>query len=232
MVEPSRQELSCELIRIFLLIENRLVRETLVRVLRKRADLCVVGSCPSAELTSAGMGISSCDVLLSDCRDLIASVRDEDNSLKSPAVTRSGRLVLLDMDEDEQQFLSAVRAGARGYLLRDASPAEVVTAVRLVARGEGVCPPRLCYWLMEWAARHSAEIPNQFALSKHQLTLRQQKLISLVAIGLTNKEIAARLNLSEFTVKNHIHRILKQLEASTRYEAVQAIRAMGRVLPA
>jgi len=59
------------------------------------------------------------------------------------------------------------------------------------------------------------------------LTLRQQQLVSLVAKGLTNKEIAARLNLSEYTVRNHIHRILKQVDAESRSEAVETIRAFG-----
>jgi DNA-binding NarL/FixJ family response regulator len=68
--------------------------------------------------------------------------------------------------------------------------------------------------------------------SRPELTLRQQQLVSLVAQGLTNKEIASRLNLSEFTVRNHIHRILKQVDAESRSEAVDVIRASGFVLNA
>jgi DNA-binding NarL/FixJ family response regulator len=68
--------------------------------------------------------------------------------------------------------------------------------------------------------------------SKPDLTLRQQQLVSLVAKGLTNKEIATRLNLSEYTVRNHIHRILKQVDAESRSEAVDVIRASGFVLNA
>jgi DNA-binding NarL/FixJ family response regulator len=69
-------------------------------------------------------------------------------------------------------------------------------------------------------------MPAQNAF-KPDLTLRQQQLVSLVAKGLTNKEIAARLNLSEYTVRNHIHRILKQVDAESRSEAVETIRAFG-----
>jgi DNA-binding NarL/FixJ family response regulator len=71
------------------------------------------------------------------------------------------------------------------------------------------------------------EIPVQNALPKPDLTLRQQQLVTLVAKGLTNKEIASHLNLSEFTVRNHIHRILKQVDAGSRSEAVETIRAFG-----
>jgi DNA-binding NarL/FixJ family response regulator len=71
------------------------------------------------------------------------------------------------------------------------------------------------------------EMPLQHAPSKPDLTLRQQQLVALVAKGLTNKEIASHLNLSQFTVRNHIHRILKQVDAESRSEAVETIRAFG-----
>jgi DNA-binding NarL/FixJ family response regulator len=68
---------------------------------------------------------------------------------------------------------------------------------------------------------------NQRLNRKLGLTRRQQQLVSLVAMGLTNKEIASRLNLSEYTVKNHIHRLLRQVDAGSRYEAIENIRASG-----
>src|SRR5437762_1413421 len=71
------------------------------------------------------------------------------------------------------------------------------------------------------------ESPVKRSAPKPDLTIRQQQLMALVAKGLTNKEIASRLNLSEFTVRNHIHRVLKQLDAGSRSEAVEAIRAYG-----
>jgi DNA-binding NarL/FixJ family response regulator len=77
-------------------------------------------------------------------------------------------------------------------------------------------------------ARIARETPAQTKPgSAHALTIRQQQLISLVAKGLTNKEIASQLNLSEYTIKNHIHRIMKQVEAESRHEAVEAARASG-----
>jgi DNA-binding NarL/FixJ family response regulator len=71
------------------------------------------------------------------------------------------------------------------------------------------------------------EMTLQNSTSRPDLTLRQQQLVTLVAKGLTNKEIASHLNLSEFTVRNHIHKILKQVDAGSRSEAVQTIRAYG-----
>ena len=81
--------------------------------------------------------------------------------------------------------------------------------------------------LFRFVAQMSTEAPLPDSPPKPDLTLRQQQLVSLVAKGLTNKEIASHLNLSEFTVRNHIHNILKQVDASSRSEAVETIRACG-----
>ncbi len=137
------------------------------------------------------------------------------------------KVVLIGMDADENHFMTSVRAGVTGYLLKDASASDVVTAVRAVFRGEAVCPPHLCQTLFRFVAQMAKETPAQSPTSRPELTLRQQQLVSLVAKGLTNKEIASRLNLSEFTVRNHIHRILKQVDAESRSEAVEVIRASG-----
>jgi len=131
------------------------------------------------------------------------------------------------MDSGEEQFLAAVRSGVTGYLLQDASASDVIAAVRAVFRGEAVCPPQLCFTLFSFVAKMASEMPLRNSTSKPGLTLRQQQLVSLVAKGLTNKEIASQLNLSEFTVRNHIHRILKQVDVGSRGEAVEAIRAHG-----
>ena len=123
--------------------------------------------------------------------------------------------------------MAAVRSGVMGYLLKDASAAELVAAVRAVHRGEAVCPPQLCSRLFRFVAHIIEEMPVKRSAPRPDLTIRQQQLMVLVAKGLTNKEIASHLNLSEFTVRNHIHRILKQVDAGSRSEAVETIRAYG-----
>jgi len=131
------------------------------------------------------------------------------------------------MEPDEELFMAAVRSGVMGYLLKDASASELVAAVRAVYRGEAVCPPQLCSTLFRFVAHMIEETPVKRAGPRPDLTIRQQQLMVLVAKGFTNKEIASRLNLSEFTVRNHIHNILKQVDASSRSEAVETIRAYG-----
>jgi len=138
------------------------------------------------------------------------------------------RIVLISMEENEEQFFTAVRSGISAYLLKDASADDVVAAVRAATRGEAVCPPRLCLALFQCMARIALETPVQNEeRPKALLTIRQQQLITLVAKGLTNKEIASELNLSEYTIRNHIYRIMKQVDVGSRGEAVQALRTHG-----
>ena len=211
-------------IRAFLLIENRLLREALVRLFRKRPDLLVVGQASPADETPLGILETQCNVLVGDS---FLPPR-----LPASLAARGGkpagfRIILVGMEPDEEQFMAAVRSGVTGYLLQDASASDVVAAVRAVFRGEAVCPPQLCATLFRFVAQVVEDTPVKRGAPKPDLTLRQQQLVTLVAKGLTNKEIASHLNLSEFTVRNHIHRILKQVDAGSRSEAVETIRAYG-----
>jgi two-component system NarL family response regulator len=210
-------------IRTFLLIENRLLREALVRLFCKRTDLLVVGQSGHAEASALRLLDSKCDVLITDSLQVpwLSAITAEN------AACSSFRIVVIARESDEKHFLAAVRSGVTGYLLQDASASDVVAAVRAVFRGEAVCPPQLCSSLFRFVAQTARDIPVQNAPPKPDLTLRQQQLVTLVAKGLTNKEIASHLNLSEFTVRNHIHRILKQVDAGSRSEAVETIRAYG-----
>ncbi|MHB8502231.1 MAG: LuxR C-terminal-related transcriptional regulator [Candidatus Acidiferrales bacterium] len=211
-------------IRTFLLIENRLLREALVRLFCKRADLLVVGQSGNAKATSLRLHDVKCDVLIIDSLQTpwLSAIIPLESTERA-----SFKTVVIARESDEKNFLAAVRSGVAGYLLQDASASDVVAAVRAVFRGEAVCPPQLCSTLFRFVAQMDKEMPVQNAPSKPDLTLRQQQLVALVAKGLTNKEIASRLNLSEFTVRNHIHRILKQVDAGSRSEAVETIRAHG-----
>jgi len=219
----SQTEFRRESIRVFLLIRNRLLRESLLRLFRKRTDLSVVGSGSPANSEAAEVENSQCDVLLTD--QFSAKTSTESFLFRDQWANLQGEILLLGMEEDQELFLAAVRAGATGYLLKDASAGDVIAGVRAVSRGEAVCPPRLCMRLIKWLSLKAREELAPRVDSKPNLTLRQMQLVTLVAQGLTNKEIASQLNLSEFTVKNHLYRIMKQVDADTRYEAVETVRA-------
>jgi DNA-binding NarL/FixJ family response regulator len=221
---PSDTNIAPSSIRVFLLIESRVLRESLVRLFRKHFDILVIGESDRAEATSRGELIATCDVLIIDPLQIpwLAAYKTIDKTDRA-----FFRTVVIGGKSDETQFLAAVRSGITGYLLQDASASDVVAAIRVVFRGEAVCPAQFCSTLFRFIAQMTNEMPVRGEGSKPDLTIRQQRLICLVAKGLTNKEIASNLNLSQFTVRNHIHRILKRVNAGSRREAVETIRAYG-----
>ena len=212
-------------ISVYVLAENRLVRESLVRQVRKRTAIRVVGSGWESRATFEELATTPCDVLLIDSLEMLRTFRTCFGTLNKDA---TGRILLLGMEHNPEHFLQAVGLGVCGYLLKDVSIAEVIEAVRATARGEGVCPPMLCRTLFDFVGQGMVSrsgISEQTGSYRSSLTLRQRQLMTLVAKGMTNKEIASNLNLSEFTVKNHIHRVMEHLHAGSRHEAVEAIRA-------
>jgi len=223
-MDPVSEAVPCSSIRVFLMMENRLLREALIRLLRKRSDLVVVGHDGPADPTACQVLDTQFDVLLIDSFQTTWPVA---KSARESGGQAAYKAVLIGMEPDEELFMAAVRSGVMGYLLKDASASDLVAAVRAVYGGEAVCPPQLCSALFRFVAHMIEEIPVKRSAPRPDLTMRQQQLMAHVARGLTNKEIASQLNLSEFTVRNHIHRILKQVDASSRSEAVQTIRAHG-----
>jgi len=139
------------------------------------------------------------------------------------------KIVLIDMDDDPEIFLDSVRAGAVGYFLEDASAVEVLSGVQAVAQGRAICPPQLSFCLFRAFSRQWTALPNARIKLELGLTRRQQQLIPLIAQGMTNKEIAGQLHLSEGTVKNHIHQILKRVGASDRLQVVDLTRLWGAI---
>ena len=211
-------------VRAYLVAENRLLRETLVHLLQKRAGIKIAGESRTFEAASEQIIASQCDVLLLDSPATTQAALIQGLCEEAPEI----KTVLFGMDENTDSFLEAVQLGVRGYLLKDASSAEIIAAVLGVARGEAVCPPKLCLALfhcVKQECRHKPEIADEFAFAKFGLTYRQRQLITLVATGLTTKEIAAKLNLSQYTIKNHMYRIMKQMDVRSRYEVVDMVRA-------
>jgi DNA-binding NarL/FixJ family response regulator len=208
--------------RVYVLAENRLLRQTLVRLFRKRGDINVVGDACCSESAVKDIASAETDLLLLDCFDTNHTSEDWLASLQE-SIPRI-KIVLFGMNEDPDFFLRAVRRGIAGYVLKSASAADLLDAIRTVAQGEAACPPKFCKVLFKTLAAATIDVKEDRATIQVDLTQRQRQLMSLVAMGLSNKEIAANLNLSEFTVKNHIYRVMKQVDAQTRHEAVTLIR--------
>ena len=212
------------LTRLFLVIENRMLREAMSSLFRKQPDFCVVAAIPYSATTYKQAASSGCDILLADEASASAFPSNFVSDLLSLCPGR--KAILFGMNDDPETFLQAVRSGTSGYLLGDATADDTIAAVRRVMAGEAVSPPRLCHYLFQFVARTTREgsmILNQRLCLQLGLTGRQQQLIALLARGFTNKEIAQSMHLSEFTVKNHVHRIMRRLNAQSRYAAVQTV---------
>jgi DNA-binding NarL/FixJ family response regulator len=138
-------------------------------------------------------------------------------------------LVLTTFDLDEYVY-EALRAGASGFMLKDAPPSQLVEAVRTVAQGETLLAPAVTRRLVERYVRRPA--PDAGAQERlAQLTDREREVLELIARGLSNGEIAARLFLSEATVKTHVTRILSKLDLRDRVQAVVLAYEVGLVEP-
>jgi DNA-binding NarL/FixJ family response regulator len=208
--------------RVFLLIGNRLLSESLTRILQKKLDIAVVGESSNCSNVSGLIAQSETEMILMD------SVTTPAQNLEFVSRIRhlypTVQILLIAAEADENAFLKAVRAGIMGYLLRDASALKVIAAIRTMARGEAVCPPQFCLALFK-ALAHGVGFTPSLRSTSLRLTRRQQELIPMIARGLTNKEIASHLNLSEQTVKNHIHRMLRKVGANDRLGVVEIARA-------
>ena len=219
-------------IKIYVLEQNRLLREVFVQLLRKRSSLTVVGDSDDCSKAYGELTAIQCDVLLLNSLEILQVIRQK---AETAECLKQTKLLLFGMKEDPECFLQAVRLGASGYLLNEASSTEIIAAVRGVAQGEAICPPKLCKSLFDHLSKTfllTSEKAEPRGRSASDLTRRQRQLMALVATGMTNKEIASSLQLSEFTVKNHIRRIMAHLQADSRHAAVDAIRTGGLFLSA
>jgi len=204
---------------VFLLAENRLLREALTRLLSKKSDIRVVGANSYSASVHDEIVATRPNIIVLDSGGLASS--------KAPLISAllaaiSGlRVVMVDMDPDENTFLRAVREGVVGYVLKNASAMELAGTIRAVAMGEAVCPPSLSMVLFRTVARGLNAPPSFSWGAELGLSRREQQMVELLRERLTNKEIAARLNLSEQTVKNHVHNILRKVGVPNRLTVVE-----------
>ncbi|HKW17150.1 MAG TPA: response regulator transcription factor [Terriglobales bacterium] len=209
---------------VFLLAQNRLLREALSKILSKKESLQVVGSCALTQDSLQEIAASSPDVLVID--SFISNIAHLEFARDVQQRLPNVKLVMIGMEADGQPFLQSIREGAMGYVIKDASALEVVAAVRTVANGGAFCSPDLCAFLFRFTAQQN-QMPSFYARSRLGLTNREQQLVGLISQGLTNKEIANRLQLAEQTVRNHVHRMLRKLGATHRLAVVDICRSEG-----
>jgi DNA-binding NarL/FixJ family response regulator len=211
--------------RVFVAAENRLLREALSRMLAKVGDLEVIGMETPGPFRTEDLLKEKAEILLLTSR---GSVNEDLTAIrKVRASAPKVQILLIGVTGEEAEFLQCVRAGVSGYLPKNASAEDVVEGVRAVQAGEAVCPGTLCALLFHYFEREATAFPSASVHQRMGLTRREQQLIPLIAEGLTNKEIANRLCLSEQTVKNHLYRMKHKVGAGDRLGIVQVCRIQG-----
>jgi DNA-binding NarL/FixJ family response regulator len=195
---------------------NRLLGESIARILAKVPDFRVAVTVFAGAQTLFQPRPGSVVIL-----DSLQVLEQHQSTQQSSANGCAYYPLLVAMGSDSTQFLRAIRRGVRGYVLQDASAMDLVAAVRAVSAGEAVCPTKLTNVLFDVVSSQSA----RGSRNGQRLTRREEELIPLIGRGLTNKEIAAQLNLSEETIKSHVHRILRKVGADDRRSAAEACQA-------
>jgi DNA-binding NarL/FixJ family response regulator len=208
--------------RILLVDDDALIRAGLRAILDAEPDLTVVGEAADGAEVPAAVARVNPHVVVMDVRmpaiDGIQATRQL-LTLASPPVV----LVLTTFENDDYVY-EALRAGASGFLLKRARPAEIVEAVRVVAAGESLLFPTALRRLVAAAARPGSD-QQRFA----SLTAREAEVLRLMAAGLSNAEIAGQLYLSGETVKTHVGNVLSKLGVRDRTQAVIAAYESGFV---
>jgi two-component system, NarL family, response regulator DevR len=212
---------------VFLLAENRLLREALTRIFSKKNDIRVVGSTAFSPDIADQIVDADPHVLVFDSMPF--SLSDLGVIPELRRLLPELKVLMIGMEADRDAFLRSVQEGAVGYVLKDASALEVANAVRAVFNDEAVCPASLCLNLFEYIAHLPRVLPNYQVRAQLGLTRREQQLVKMIGEGLTNKEIAQSLNVAEQTVKNHVHRMFRKVGATDRLAVVELCRTQGWV---
>ena len=213
-------------IRVLLADDHGLVRAGLARLIDSDPDLHVVGEAGTGRDAVELARRLTPDVALLDIRMPVMDGIEATRRIVSSGSTRVVILTVFDLDD---YVYAALQAGASGFLLKDAQPDEMLTAIRVAAAGHALIAPSITRRLLTEFARLGAAA--QAVPGIDALTDREREVLVHMADGLTNAEIAAVMYLGEATVKTHVGRVLAKLQARDRVQAVIAAYDAGLVRP-
>jgi DNA-binding NarL/FixJ family response regulator len=209
-------------LRVLVADDHLIFRDGLRALLASTPDAELVGEAATGEEAIALASSLQPDLVLMDLQmpDLNGIEATRRIVHDSPHI----RVLVVTMFEDDSSVLAAMRAGARGYLLKGATHAETARAIRAVGEGEAIFSPAIAARLMEFfASFQPATLPQVFP----ELSDRERQILDLIAQGHKNPDIAARLVLSPKTVRNHVTNILSKLQVADRSEAIIRAREAG-----
>ncbi|WP_435241577.1 response regulator [Streptomyces cucumeris] len=222
-------------IKVIIVDDQAMVRAGFAALLAAQSDIDIVGEAPDGRQGVEVSRRTHPDVVLMDVRMPEMDGLEAARRLLDPprgVIHRPKVLMLTTFDVDDYVY-EALRAGASGFLLKDAPPADLISAVRVVAAGEALLAPSVTRRLIADFARQRPAPRRQDALALRRggLTPRETEVLELIARGLSNQEIAETLVLAEQTVKTHIGRVLAKLELRDRAQAVIFAYESGLVSP-
>ncbi len=202
------------MITVAIIEDNRLVRDGIAAMLNAQADVRVVHAAARLEhvhLTEANPLVLLLDVGLEEqnCLQLAEAAHKD---------MPDARLIVMDLLPAHEEIAQFVNAGVAGFILKDATLDDFVGTIRAVARGEQVLPARMTGTLFSQIAQVAAERDAAAALEDVRMTPREREVIALIAVGMSNKEIAQRLGIASHTVKSHVRNVLDKLALHSRLQ--------------
>jgi DNA-binding NarL/FixJ family response regulator len=216
-------------VRVLLCDDQALVRSGFRMVLEARDDMEVVGEAENGADAVRLAAHCRPDVILMDVRMPVMDGVEATRRLAGSGT--SARIVILTTFDSDEYVYEALRAGASGFLLKDVQPAQLVDAVRVVARGEALLAPTVTRRLLDRFAHTLPDSTPTAPAPLAELTERELEVLTLLASGLSNAELAERLFVSETTVKTHVSSILRKLGLRDRVQAVVLAYHAGLVRP-
>ncbi|MGH8876742.1 MAG: response regulator [Stackebrandtia sp.] len=217
------------MIRTLLADDQTLVRAGFKSILDDEEDIEVVGEAADGQQALELAKRLTPDVVLMDIRMPVLDGLEATRRIAADKRLAAVRVIILTTFDLDDYVYSALRAGAGGFLVKDTEPAELLHAVRVVARGDALIAPSITRKLLaEFAAQHRAPRPEP---RLNALTERESEVLTLIAAGLSNDEIAARLFLSPATSKTHVSRIMTKLGARDRAQLVILAYESGIAVP-
>ncbi|MFF0153011.1 response regulator [Micromonospora sp. NPDC005203] len=217
-------------VRVVIVDDQALVRAGFRMVLGSQPDLEVVGEAIDGADALRVLARTEADVVVMDIRMPTMDGVEATRQLCAGRPAGPPRVLVLTTFDTEADAFAALQAGASGFLLKNVPPEELLAAIRVVAQGDSVVAPSITRRLLDRFAGQLGAAPSVDPRLT-QLTEREREVLLLVAQGLSNAEIAARVHVAEATVKTHVGRILAKLQLRDRVQAVVLAYESGLVTP-